>query len=206
MPLLKQGSILTCDGIRLQEEKWEICFVDINPSLRLLNAVPVLDQEEFFSLNAELSAFNVAISNSRLREKIALQAQVAESKAVSIQARSALIYDDVTIGGGAIICANTMITSNVKIGCFFHLNIFSYVAHDCVIGDYVTFGPGAKCNGNVHIGDHAYIGAGAIIREGSRDHPLTIGANSVIGMGSVVTRDVPPNTTLVGNPARPLNK
>ncbi len=76
-----------------------------------------------------------------------------------------------------------------------------YVEHDCVIGEFVTFAPGAKVNGNVTIGDHAYIGSNAVIRQG-----LTIGAGATIGMGAVVTKDVPPGVTVIGNPAKPLIK
>lgn len=47
----------------------------------------------------------------------------------------------------------------------------------------------------------AWIGLGATIHQG-----VVIGKNAVVGMGAVVTRDVPPNTTVVGNPARPLVK
>jgi acetyltransferase-like isoleucine patch superfamily enzyme len=57
----------------------------------------------------------------------------------------------------------------------------------------------------VHIGAHAYIGAGAIIRNGSAQKPLMIGAGAVIGMGAVVLQDVLPFTTVVGNPARLLH-
>ena len=49
----------------------------------------------------------------------------------------------------------------------------------------------------IRIGRHVWIGGGAIILPG-----ITIGDQSIIGAGSVVTRDVPPNTTVVGNPAR----
>jgi acetyltransferase-like isoleucine patch superfamily enzyme len=93
------------------------------------------------------------------------------------------------------------LTSNIRIGRCFHANLYSYVEHDCVIGDFVTFAPGAKVNGNVTIGDHAYIGSGAILRQG-----ITIGAGAIVGMGAVVTRDVPPGVTVVGNPAKPLTK
>ncbi len=71
----------------------------------------------------------------------------------------------------------------------FHANLYSYVAHDWVIGDFVTFAPGVKCNGNIIIEDHAYIGTGA-----------------VVGMGAVVTKDVPAGATVVGNPARVMAK
>ena len=94
----------------------------------------------------------------------------------------------------------------MRIGKSFHANIYSYVAHDCRIGDFVTFAPKVCCNGNVHIEDHAYIGTGAIIRQGTPERPLVIGEGAVVGMGAVVTRDVPAGVTVVGNPARPLEK
>jgi acetyltransferase-like isoleucine patch superfamily enzyme len=85
-------------------------------------------------------------------------------------------------------------------------NLYSYVEHDCVIGDFVTFAPGVKCNGNIMIEDHAYIGTGAIIKQGKLGEPLVIGRGATVGMGAVVTKSVPPGVTVVGNPARPLVK
>jgi acetyltransferase-like isoleucine patch superfamily enzyme len=60
------------------------------------------------------------------------------------------------------------------------------------------------CNGHVHIEDHAYIGAGTVIKQGLLGAPLVIGRGAVVGMGAVVTKSVPPGVTVVGNPARPL--
>ena len=65
----------------------------------------------------------------------------------------------------------------------------------------MTFAPGVQCNGNVHIGDGAYIGAGAMIRQGRSGSPLRIGKGAVVGMGAVILRDVPDAVTVVGNPA-----
>jgi acetyltransferase-like isoleucine patch superfamily enzyme len=75
-----------------------------------------------------------------------------------------------------------------------------------VIGDYVTFAPAVKCNGNIMIEDHAYIGAGAIIKQGEPGKPTVIGQGAVVGMGTVVTKSISPGTTVVGNPAQQLEK
>jgi acetyltransferase-like isoleucine patch superfamily enzyme len=62
------------------------------------------------------------------------------------------------------------------------------------------------CNGNVVVEDCAYIGAGAVIKQGRPGAPLIIGRGAVVGMGAVVTKSVPAGVTVVGNPARPLIK
>lgn len=72
---------------------------------------------------------------------------------------TASLWMNVSIGFGAILSPFSCLTSNIKIGVCFQANIYSYVGHDCKIGDYVTLAPGAKCNGNVVIEDHVYIGA-----------------------------------------------
>jgi acetyltransferase-like isoleucine patch superfamily enzyme len=63
-----------------------------------------------------------------------------------------------------------------------------------------------KCNGNVVIEDHAYIGTGAVIKQGAPGAPLVISRGAVVGMGAVVTKSVPAGTTVVGNPARVLER
>ena len=58
-----------------------------------------------------------------------------------MRAANAVEMDDVTIGEGALISPFVTFTSNIRIGDHFHANLYSYVEHDCVIGDYVTFAP-----------------------------------------------------------------
>jgi sugar O-acyltransferase (sialic acid O-acetyltransferase NeuD family) len=149
---------------------------------------------------------NVAIANSLTREQMVGRCSKDGISLFSLIAENAVVLDENEIGEGAIICPFSMITSNARIGQAFHANIYSYVAHDCVIGDYVTFAPGVKCNGNVVIEEHAYIGTGAILRQGKPGEPLVIGRGAIVGMGAVVTKSVQPGVTMVGNPARPLVK
>ena len=114
--------------------------------------------------------------------------------------------DDVNIGEGSVISPFVTITSNVLIGKSFQANIYSYVAHDCIIGDFVTFAPGVMCNGNVHIGSVVYIGTGTIIHPGTSKNPIVIGKNSKVAAGSVVKKNIPENAIAMGNPAQVLSR
>jgi sugar O-acyltransferase (sialic acid O-acetyltransferase NeuD family) len=164
----------------------------------------VISFATFVSLPYQEKFATIAIANSKIRETLALRCAASGIVSIDVLAQSAVILDNVKIGEGALLCNFTHITSDVQIGRYFHANFYAYVAHDCVIGDFVTFGPGAKCNGNVHIDDHAYVGSGAVLKQGRPGSPRRIGRGAVIGMGAVVTRDVPAGVTVVGNPARPL--
>ena len=70
----------------------------------------------------------------------------------------------------------------------------------------MTFAPAVKCNGHVIIENNVYIGTGVVIFQGKPGRPLVIGENSVIAAGSVVTKSVPKNMTVFGNPAIEFTK
>jgi sugar O-acyltransferase (sialic acid O-acetyltransferase NeuD family) len=178
-----------------------IVFVDTYRDDKSVNSFDVLKEEEFLALPAK-KYFNIGISDSKLRQRVAETCLAQGCIPLDLHAPDALAYAPNSIGAGSILCARTMITVNATIGKFFHANIYGYIEHDCVIGDYVTFAPRVSCNGTVHIGDHAYIGTGAILRQGKPGEPLTIGEGAVIGMGAVVTKNVPPGATVIGNPAK----
>jgi sugar O-acyltransferase (sialic acid O-acetyltransferase NeuD family) len=141
-----------------------------------------------------------AIGASETRRKAA--ARFSHLAAGSLVARTSLIGPDVEIGPGGVLCDYTIVTASARIGVHFQCNIYSYVAHDCEIGDFVTFAPRVCCNGNVRIEDGAYIGTGAVIRQGKPGQPIVIGAGATVGMGAVVTKDVPAGAVVIGNPAR----
>lgn len=200
MPVVRDQ--LSAQGV----PKDRIVFVDDNPSHLKLNGHDVLTFDQFLKFDAECRYISLAIANSSIREKLAARCSAAEIILFDVIAANVVRMDDAVIDSGAILAPFVTITSNVRIGRNFHANIYSYVAHDCVIGDFVTFAPAVRCNGNVVIEDHAYIGTGAILKQGCPDKPLVVGRGAVVGMGAVVTKDVPPGVTVVGNPARPLIK
>ena len=188
------------------DELNKLVFVDDHPSASVCNGHPVLSYAEWLAKPASNRLINIAIANSTVRQQLADQCEADAVKFFEVRAATVVQLDNIQLGEGAILCSFVHLTSNIRIGKHFHANIYTYVAHDCVIGDYVTFAPGVMCNGNVHIGDHAYIGTGAVIKQGLPGAPLVIGRGAVVGMGAVVTKSVPPGVTVVGNPARPLIK
>lgn len=182
----------------------KLVFVDDGGATDKVNGYPVMTWEMFLSRAENAKSIAIAIANSSIREAIDRKRQAAGVGSIDVVSPNCVVMDDVVIGEGCLISPFVTITSNIRIGVQFHCNIGSYVEHDCLIGDYVTFAPGVRCNGNVHIGDHAYIGSGAIIKQGTSHRPLRIGRGAIVGMGAIVTKDVEPGATVVGNPARQI--
>lgn len=178
----------------------QILFIDDNAEVPPLPDFDVVSFERFRKLDGK-KAVAIAIADGAARQRLQSRVSAAGLDQFSVVARNVIEGRDVEMGDGAIICTHVVLTGAARIGRCFHANIYSYVAHDCHIGDYVTFAPRVSCNGSVRIGDRAYIGTAAIIKQG-----LTIGADAIVGMGAVVTRDVPDGATVMGNPARIVEK
>jgi len=195
---------LALDSVASKYPGTRVMFLDTDVGDGAIGELSVLTEDQFLALEDCEKIFNVAVADSRIRQKIAEKLIAAGCTPASIQASNATFLDRIDIGMGSIICTNSHITSDVSIGKFFHCNIYSYVAHDSKIGDFVTFAPRVSCNGNVVIEDHAYVGTGAVLKQGQPGNPLVIGEGAIVGMGAVVTKNVAAFTTVVGNPARPL--
>ncbi|RYY36306.1 MAG: acetyltransferase [Sphingomonadales bacterium] len=167
----------------------DVVFVDDQPLAPVLGAEVIMpaalrDSDELV----------VTIGNSQARRSVT--ERFAHLPAGTIRAPSAIIGDDVEIGAGAVFCDFTAVTGAARIGRGFQCNFYSYVAHDCVIGDFVTFGARVSCNANVVIGDGAQLASGVLIQCGAPDRPVRIGAGAHISAGTLITQDVPPNARI----------
>lgn len=194
----------------LGAQEQQFCFVSDRPAEigSTILGVPVHSLDELCHLKRTGTSISVVISVSgyAIRRQLAERICAAKLPIGSAIAPTAIVGPDVSIGEGAVLCHHSIITVSTRIGRHFHANTFASVAHDCIVGDYVTLAPRVCINGNTVIEDDVYIGTGAILKQGTPERPLRIGKGAVIGMGAVVTRDVPPGATVVGNPARPLQR
>jgi sugar O-acyltransferase (sialic acid O-acetyltransferase NeuD family) len=105
------------------------------------------------------------------------------------------------LGCGACVGYGVSVAGNVSIGDHVWLGPASVVGHDSEIGEHSMLAPAACVSGFVQVGTACYIGARAVIRG-----RVSIGEKALVGMGAVVVRDVAAGTTVVGNPARLLER
>lgn len=123
-----------------------------------------------------------------------------ETKYFSFIHPTALIMsDDVVIGEGSFIGANSILTTNIQIGKHAILNRGNQIGHDCIIGNYFSAMPGAIVSGNVHIGNRVYLGTNSTVIERKEIlHDIKIGANGV------VVKDITFSGTYAGCPVNKI--
>ena len=188
------------------DETSEFVFVDDGCESEILNGANVVSFDSFLARSADSRKIVVAIADPKIRKLLLEKCEANNIEVISVRSSNCVVMDDVEIGAGAVLSPFVTLTSNIRIGLGFHANIYSYVAHDCVIGDYVTFAPGVMCNGNAVVEDGAYVGTGAVIKQGRPGKPIVIGQGAIVGMGAVVTKSVAAGVTVVGNPAKQLSR
>lgn len=143
----------------------------------------------------------VAVGDNVVRRRVFEQWRWRRISWRSLIHPSAVVDMSVTIGDGTVVFAGATLQVDVSVGDHCIINTQASLDHDCSLGDFVHLAPGCHLAGNVTVEDGAFLGIGSSVVPGVR-----IGKNAVVGAGAVVLRDVPDNTTVVGVPARILDR
>ena len=171
--------ILKVNGINIDG------LVDDNPALNELLGYPVYHQQY------DLSPMIVSIGNNAIRKKIVENLSVEFGQAIH---PTAVVSSTAIIEEGTVVMQGAIIQACSRIGKHCIINTGASVDHECVIEDYVHISPHATLCGNVHVGEGSWVAAGTIVLPG-----IKIGKWSVVGAGSVVSKDVPDGVLAVGN-------
>jgi acetyltransferase EpsM len=103
------------------------------------------------------------------------------------------------IGRGSFVAPYAVVEPGAEIAAYSIVRGGAYVSHDVRLGEFGFVGPNATLLGRSRFGTGVHIGANSVCRDG-----VTVGDYALIGIGSVVVRDVAPYTVVAGNPARLL--
>lgn len=120
---------------------------------------------------------------------------------VRIVHTSTWIHQSVVLGAGTVVFAHAVIQPESVIGAHVIINTGATIDHECTVGDYAHVGPGSHLSGNVAIGEGAFMGTGSAVIQG-----VKIGAWSTVGLGAAVVTEIPDGVTVVGVPARPVER
>jgi sugar O-acyltransferase (sialic acid O-acetyltransferase NeuD family) len=163
-----------------------------------VNGVPV---QLLGEADGTSSRFVVAVGNPQARRSITQRCIALGLRPARLVHPRVEMSSHNELGDGTILCAGSIVTTNVSIGEQVHVNLDCTIGHDVRIGEYATLSPGVHVSGNVEIGRDVFIGTGANIINGQTGAPLIIGDGAVIAAGACVTRSVESGALMAGVPA-----
>ena len=186
--LLNAGRMVTayCDSDRKEKNPYHLNY--LGKENEVINALLSFD-------------YFVGIGHNGIRRKIHTQLTENLGNPINAIHPSAIISASVELKHGIMISANATINPLVTLGHGVICNTSCSIDHECIIEEFAHIAPGAVLCGNVRIGAGTFVGANAVIKQG-----ITVGKNVTIGAGTVIIRDVPDNTIVVGNPQRIIHK
>ena len=160
--------------------------------------IEIISESEYLEKHTnQLHNCVLAIGSSKIR-RIIYEKIASKNTLFPTLIHPSVIFDrnSIKIEQGVVIEANVALTTDANIGEFTHINIGSTISHDAKIGSFVTISPAVHLAGNVTLEENVFLGINATIIE-----RIKICANTVIGAGAVVTKEINDCGTYVGIPA-----
>ncbi len=182
-----------------------VCFVDDDKERHglFLNDIPILDLEGAWTSFPHAKIVG-GTGSPWTRELVMNKAKELGFDFLSLIHPNVEMSKWVEIGDGVVICAGNILTTNITLHDHVQINLDCTIGHDVIMGKYATLAPGVHLSGNVHLGKRVYIGTGAIVINGTKENPIIIDDDAVVGAGACVIKNVPSGDTVVGIPAKSI--
>lgn len=163
---------------------------------------PLLGGDDMLPSLPEGTHYVIGIGTGSVRKKLSAIAESAGLKAATLIHPSTSIGKfGIEIGSGSIICSQVAITTDIRLGLHVFLDLSVTVGHDAILNSFVSIYPSSSISGNVVLEEGVTVGTGARVLQG-----LTVGADSFVGAGAVVVKDVPARSIVVGVPGKAFQK
>jgi len=133
----------------------------------------------------------VAIGNSQTRRNVTENLRRNGARFGSVVHPSSTIARNAVQNEGLILCPNSCLSANTKIGAHVHINFGSGVGHDSILGDFVTVSSHADIMGNCILGDDVFLGSGARVLPKCK-----VASGTRVGAGATVQRSIKKKSTL----------
>ena len=184
----------------IKKEWSKIVFINDFKETPIVNGIVVCNYEEFTAqFPPEKARIVIAIGEPKVRQTLREKVMASGYGFQTLVHPTAFVGSDTQIGEGTTIQYSSFISCNVNVGTNVLLQPFTCIGHNSVIGNDAVISSCAVISGTCVVGERAFIGLGVSAREST-----TIGSDSIVGMGSVVFRDVPEGVIALGNPARAM--
>jgi sugar O-acyltransferase (sialic acid O-acetyltransferase NeuD family) len=171
-----------------------------------LDGIPIISFDEWKNNFRDLACY-VAVADPKSRRRLVEKILAGGGKFQRFYEPAEVAIPGVSIDAGtSIFMPNSIYPPNTKIGCHVQVLPMCSIGHDVTIGDYVTICPSCTISGYVVIEEEVFAGAGATVVNGTQERPLVIGAGARISAGAVVTKSIPAEASVAGNPARTLRE
>ena len=161
---------------------------------------PVLGKTaDWHHLPASTSFHCCLLSVGKMAERSALIEGFAipDERLISLIHPTACLADGVSIGVGSLVAAYAIFQPGTKTGRYCSIRGGANLGHDSEMSDFSYVGPNATLCGYASLGRGAYVGPNAVVRDRTG-----LGDFAVLAAGSVAYRDLPANSTWIGNPAK----
>ena len=180
--------------------RWELAgFLDDNPdALREVGDFAPVHPLVGHRPSADHLYLN-GVAQPDLKQKLLPGLVAAGAEFLTFTHPTAKVGDRVRLGRGVVLCPGAIVTADAVLGDFVVLNLRATVGHDAVVGAWTTASAHCDITGFVRVGEGVFMGSRATIIPGRQ-----VGDHAKIGAGAVVFTHVAPGVTVFGNPARPL--